>query len=60
MNKKQITKQVYIKPQVEVLRTQVEFSLLAGSKLEGGHSSGEIGYVGGDAKKEFFLNDEEN
>ena len=44
MNKKQIMKQVYLKPQLEVLKIQVEFSLLAGSKFEGGHNPGEIGH----------------
>lgn len=60
MNKKQIMKQVYLKPQLEVLKIQVEFSLLAGSKFEGGHNPGEIGHPIGDAKKGDFFEDEDN
>lgn len=58
MNKNQVMKQAYFKPEIKVFKMQTEFSLLAGSKLNGGHNQGEIGDASGDAKKGEFVDDE--
>ena len=60
MNKRiQMMKQAYDTPQVEVIKMQTENQFLAGSKMDGGHNSGNIGGNMGDAKQNYFEEEDE-
>ncbi|ERK00192.1 hypothetical protein HMPREF1218_1337 [Hoylesella pleuritidis F0068] len=59
MNKNQVMKQAYSTPEISVVKMPTEYSLLAGSQLDGGHNPGRIGDNHGDAKRNSFEEEEE-
>ena len=58
MNRKQLESRAYVKPEMSVIQTIMEFPLLNGSTIKGGHKKPIINPETGDAKQGWF--DEED
>ena len=60
MNRKQLERWAYAKPEVTINPVDTEALLAGGSKFNGGHSQGHVGGGGGDAKQGWFDEEDED
>ncbi|ALO49390.1 hypothetical protein [Hoylesella enoeca] len=59
MNRKQLESRAYVKPEMSVIQTIMEFPLLNGSTIKGGHKKPIINPETGDAKQGWFDEEED-
>ncbi|WP_148299550.1 hypothetical protein [Hoylesella enoeca] len=55
MNRKQLESRAYVKPEMSVIQTIMEFPLLNGSTIKGGHKKPIINPETGDAKQDGLM-----
>ncbi|MGP1480716.1 MAG: hypothetical protein ACTTJL_03330 [Hoylesella enoeca] len=59
MNRNQLERWAYAKPEVTINPVDTEALLSTSSKFNGGHNQGHVGIGGGDAKQGWFDEEEE-
>ena len=59
MNIKEFKKQMYVCPTIKIVKTDLEYQLLTGSNMSGGHNSGTIAPPVSNAKQVFFEDEAE-